>query len=447
MTISCSKKVPCDSVLSSLSLQNIAIFPSSYSTSISPLVLKTTDSSAITTTSLSWANVNFQVIGQTGKRVWQFQGSGVSNAQSLLITYTTDTPYNIGFEGVVSGTVTTSNHTFAINAYPFVTMRSTTGSGKTIVTIEMKAPHGEWGTFSYNIFKNDSNISSSCGNAPSTWPANTTWSGGLLPSQGLILYLNPENNGLLNVLTYDCTSNNFYLLDDNNGGTPYWAGPITSCSWNSSSFEIDYSNSNLSSLLDISSSNVSGCYTFNTNRFWSVNTELTLLICSNHLTQYTIYNSTGNINTAYICQIDVNSGTSFQAPGVSNEQQITVDYNTSGTYVTDYYQLLNLDSGLVYMLDGNNGGTPYWVLADGCSYSVCNGIINKPNFNNYFWCLQNVSPNNQSQTYDPSIMNGNRLWQINGSTATSANNATTLSLSEISASVCNVINYLLLSLN
>jgi len=158
MTISCSKTVSCDSILSSLSLQNIAIFPSSYSTfisaSISPLVL-TTDSSATTTTSLSWANVNFQVVGQTGKRVWQFQGSGVSNSQNLSITYTTDTPYNIKFEGVVSGTVTTSNHTFAINAYPFVTMTSTTGSGKTIVTIEMKAPHGEWGTFSYNIFQND----------------------------------------------------------------------------------------------------------------------------------------------------------------------------------------------------------------------------------------------------------------------------------------------------
>ncbi|NBP16347.1 hypothetical protein EBU95_18505, partial [bacterium] len=107
--------------------------------------------------------MNFQVIGQTGKRVWQFQGSGVSNAQGLLITYTTDTPYNIGFEGVVSGTVTTttSNHTFAINAYPFVKVNSRTGGGKTIVTIEMKAPHGEWGTFSYNIFKNDT-PSSTC---------------------------------------------------------------------------------------------------------------------------------------------------------------------------------------------------------------------------------------------------------------------------------------------
>jgi len=155
MTISCSKTVPCDSILSSLSLQNIAIFPSSYSASISPLVLTKTDSSSVATTSLSWANVNFQVIGQTGKRVWQFQGSGVSNAQTLLITYTTDTPYNIGFEGVVSGTVTTSNHTFAINAYPFVKVNSRTGGGKTIVTIEMKASHGEWGTFSYNIFQND----------------------------------------------------------------------------------------------------------------------------------------------------------------------------------------------------------------------------------------------------------------------------------------------------
>jgi len=71
------------------------------SASISPLVLTTTtDPSSAATTSLSWANVHFEVIGQTGKRVWNFQGSGISNAQNLLITYTTDTPYNIKFEGV-----------------------------------------------------------------------------------------------------------------------------------------------------------------------------------------------------------------------------------------------------------------------------------------------------------------------------------------------------------
>jgi len=53
--------------LSSLSLQNIAIFPSPYSASISPLVLTTSDSSA--TISLSWANVHFQVLLDKLERV------------------------------------------------------------------------------------------------------------------------------------------------------------------------------------------------------------------------------------------------------------------------------------------------------------------------------------------------------------------------------------------
>jgi len=72
----------------------------------------------------------------------------------------TDTPYNIKFEGAVSGTVTSSNHISAINAYPFVTIKSTTGGGKTIVTIEFKTlsylvKDEEWGTFNNSIFVND----------------------------------------------------------------------------------------------------------------------------------------------------------------------------------------------------------------------------------------------------------------------------------------------------
>jgi len=147
MTISCSKQVHCDSIISSLILQNLAIYPSQYSTSILSTLL---DSSNI----LFWANVNFQVIGQINERVLQFQGSGYSNSNVITIIYTTTTPYNIAFEGKVSGTITISTNQEALNAYPFTTITSTTGKGVTIVTIQIKAPEKSiLHNFSYTLFR------------------------------------------------------------------------------------------------------------------------------------------------------------------------------------------------------------------------------------------------------------------------------------------------------
>lgn len=70
-----------------LTLKNLAIFPSYFSTTTS---LDTT---------IQWANVNFQEFGIKNERVWQFNGSGFKNSPFTTITYTIATPYDIGFEG------------------------------------------------------------------------------------------------------------------------------------------------------------------------------------------------------------------------------------------------------------------------------------------------------------------------------------------------------------
>jgi hypothetical protein len=62
MTLLCSVQQPQTALfnhsqLKDLTLKNLAIYPSNYTTQ---------------GVSLNWANVNFQPIGDTKKRVWQF---------------------------------------------------------------------------------------------------------------------------------------------------------------------------------------------------------------------------------------------------------------------------------------------------------------------------------------------------------------------------------------
>lgn len=148
MVISCFKLASCDSILSSINLQNLAIYPSSYLTSITCSSSITLDSSCV----LLWANVDFQIIGQSGKRVWQFQGSGYCSSKSMTIKYTTTTPYDIGFEGALSGTVSTSSYPNPLNINPLVTIKSITGKQNTIVEIHFEAPFDSWKSFYYNFF-------------------------------------------------------------------------------------------------------------------------------------------------------------------------------------------------------------------------------------------------------------------------------------------------------
>jgi len=176
MTISCSKSISCNDIISSLQLQNLAIYPSSY----------TVDSSH---TMLHWANVNFQVIGVNRKRVWNFNGSGltIDNSSSPIITVTYSIPRNfdISFEGNVSGTVQMSIFETSLNAFLITKYESTlTKTDITIVlTFDFSKLKMEQGTsddirnkkeWSYDIFIKDSGFScSDCGpcNQPSFGPS------------------------------------------------------------------------------------------------------------------------------------------------------------------------------------------------------------------------------------------------------------------------------------
>jgi len=159
--ISCIKKISCDSILASLSLDNLAIFPSQYSTSISSSLPFPIDSSS---SILFWANVDFQVIGQSQHRVWQFQGSGYSDSMHVTILYTVSDHYNIFFEGRLTGTLTSSSQPETLNASSFITTTNTTSKNETIFTIIIDTTiiNKPLKEFSYNIFKNDS------GNPPSS---------------------------------------------------------------------------------------------------------------------------------------------------------------------------------------------------------------------------------------------------------------------------------------
>jgi len=114
-----------NSQLKNLTFKNLALYPSDF----------TTEASQGAT--LNWANLNFQPIGEPNERVWQLQGSGYTNQKSVDITYTTATPYNIGFEGPVSGTITSSSVPNALNAYQVASVESSTGGSQTVIRLTL----------------------------------------------------------------------------------------------------------------------------------------------------------------------------------------------------------------------------------------------------------------------------------------------------------------------
>lgn len=131
------------SEITNLKLKNIDIFPSGFTTTTSQGV------------ELYWSNINFQPIGDAGKRVWQLQGSGYANQNMIEINYITLTPYTIGFEGVVSGVITSSTFQQSLNASDYTIMNHSSENNSTIIkmVILTEAPLLEFG---YSIFINDS---------------------------------------------------------------------------------------------------------------------------------------------------------------------------------------------------------------------------------------------------------------------------------------------------
>jgi hypothetical protein len=130
------------SQLKNIQLKNIAIFPSSYTTDIS------------NGATLNWANVDFQVIGESRKRVWELKGSGTANSDNITIIYKVKTTYNIGFEGFVSGTITCQGFDTAMNATKYASISTTSGNNETTITLQIFGL-GTLGRFGYTIYYND----------------------------------------------------------------------------------------------------------------------------------------------------------------------------------------------------------------------------------------------------------------------------------------------------
>jgi len=106
-------------------LKILLSIPSSYSTSIYipiyPLILTTTDSSFSTTFFfMNEPMLIFKALEREtmGNRVWQFQGSGFADENDVEITFIILIPYSISFETPLSGIITTSSMSYALNAYP-----------------------------------------------------------------------------------------------------------------------------------------------------------------------------------------------------------------------------------------------------------------------------------------------------------------------------------------
>jgi len=131
-----------NSQLKNLKLKNLAIYPSDFTTEASVGAV------------LSWANINFQPTGTEEKRVWQFQGAGYTDQKSVVITYTVDTPFNIGFEQPPSGVITTSELPDALNAFQVATITTRSIENKTIATITITAEN-PLRYFGYSILKSD----------------------------------------------------------------------------------------------------------------------------------------------------------------------------------------------------------------------------------------------------------------------------------------------------
>jgi len=155
MFLSCSKIVQCNSILSSLALQNLDIYPSSYSISCS--------FSGI----LQWGNVNFQSFGQKGERIWNFKGSGTIDSSSssvllpLSLTYRIVSEKDIGFTGPVTGLLESNISQESLNATSYVKYKHsynpTTQEVEIIFFIELNKETKKW---SYDLWVKDSNASS-----------------------------------------------------------------------------------------------------------------------------------------------------------------------------------------------------------------------------------------------------------------------------------------------
>jgi len=125
-----------------LQLQNVAIYPVLFSTSVSDNAM------------LYWNNVNFQPIGTPGRRVWQLMGSGYTKNNTVDIEYSIATRFNIGFEGAPSGVVTTSSSENAMNARLITRATTSSEGGQTIVKITIQTMKPLL-YFTYDIFIDD----------------------------------------------------------------------------------------------------------------------------------------------------------------------------------------------------------------------------------------------------------------------------------------------------
>jgi hypothetical protein len=81
-------------------------------------------------------------------------GSGITDDNDAEIIFITSTPYNISFEGPVSGIITTSSSSEALNAYQITSMQSSTGNNQSIVKINIHADK-PLSNFGFNIMQKD----------------------------------------------------------------------------------------------------------------------------------------------------------------------------------------------------------------------------------------------------------------------------------------------------
>jgi hypothetical protein len=128
------------SQLQNLLLKNVAIYPSDFKSTIS-------DGST-----LYWSNINFMPIGDLGYRVWEFQGSGYSESSNVEISYAIASSYLIGFEGPVSGTITTENGGVLNGASTII--QNYQENNQIIISILIRS-NQPLKNFGFTLFKND----------------------------------------------------------------------------------------------------------------------------------------------------------------------------------------------------------------------------------------------------------------------------------------------------
>ena len=134
--------------------QNISIYPSVYTvTSLCANIL--------------WSNVNFQPIGVSGKRVWNFSGAcktqtTITDCSRISITYKITTPpFSISLENKISGTLEVIDNTTlssrVLNAELAMTYSHVTTTTEIIVTLYiMKEIVSKNANLSFQVFIKDS---------------------------------------------------------------------------------------------------------------------------------------------------------------------------------------------------------------------------------------------------------------------------------------------------